>query len=117
MFTSAQLIAALIGVLCGTFMIATLIYIPIFLGGRAKKKNSHVKNDFMPQEMLHSYIPIVATFLFATIAIFIWHLIVPDTLIWFSVPMIFWYLIGFSVYAVQKIVKESNGNRENNEGG
>jgi hypothetical protein len=46
------------------------------------------------------------TFLFATIAIFAYHFLVADYLIWFSVAMLFWYLLGYTGYTLQKIVKE-----------
>jgi len=114
---TSHFIAAFIGVLCGTLMIATLIYVPILLKKRAEKKGKFVDNDFMPQQVVHSYISIIITFLFAVIAIFIGHIVAPDTLVWFSVPMIFWYLIGFTIYAVQKIGKEMKDNRKSNEGG
>jgi len=107
MITFAQLIAVLLGVLCGSIMIAILIYVPIFLKKRTLKNNSQDANsDFMPQELIHSAVALLATFLLASIAIFVYSLVASDTLVWFGITMLFWYLVGFAVYASQKIAKE-----------
>ena len=111
MITFTQVIAALLGVLCGSIMIAMLIYVPIFLKNRSLKNNSqntaqNTTNEVMPQELIHSAVALLATFLFASIVIFIYFLVAPDTLVWFSIAALMWYLVGFAVYAVQKIAKE-----------
>jgi len=107
MFISAHVIAALLGVICGSAMIAMLIFIPIILKKRAQKKGSeYTPNDFMPQELAHSFLAIMLTFIFASVAIYVFHLIAPDYLVWFGVTMLVWYLAGFTFYAMQKIVKE-----------
>ena len=111
MIAFAQVIAALLGVLCGSIMIAMLIYVPIFLKNRSFKTNPQNKtqnanNEVMPQELIHSVMALLATFIFASIAIFVYFLIAPDTLVWFGITALIWYLTGFAVYAVQKIAKE-----------
>ena len=107
MITFAQVIAALLGVLCGSIMIAILIYVPIFLKKRSLNNNSqNTNNDIMPHELIHSGAAIIITFIFASLLIFICFLIAADILVWFSITMLAWYLAGFAVYAVQKIAKE-----------
>ena len=117
MLTSSQLIAALLGVLCGSAMIAMLIYVPIFLKKRSSKSGSeYVQNDFMPKEVAHSSLAIMLTFLFCSLAILVYFLIAPDTLVWFGVTAVLWYFLGYVVFAVQKIVKEHKS-LENRKGG
>jgi hypothetical protein len=107
MLTFAQLLATLLGVLCGSIMIAMLVYVPIILKKRSQKNNSeYVQNDFMPQELAHSFVAIMLTFFICSAAIFVYHLLAPDTLVWFGVTAVSWYFIGFAVYSVQKIAKE-----------
>ena len=107
MITFTQLIAALLGILCGSIMTAMLIYVPIYLKKRALKSNAqNATSDVMPQELIHSAVALLATFIFASLAIFIYFRIAPDTLVWFGVTALIWYLVGFAVYAVQKIAKE-----------
>jgi len=107
MLTTAQLVATLLGVACGLIMTAMLIFIPLALKKRALKKNSqYVMNDFMPQDMAYSFVGIMTTFLAFTLAIFVYYLVAPHTLVWFSVTALSCYFAGFSVYAAQKIVKE-----------
>ncbi|MCL2437938.1 MAG: hypothetical protein FWE26_01455 [Coriobacteriia bacterium] len=88
-------------------MIAVLIFVPKALKKRAQEnESSQVPNDFMPSELTHSFIAIMITFVFASITIYAYYLIVSDYLVWFSVAMLFWYLLGFTAYALQKIVNE-----------
>ena len=105
MITTAQLIAALLGFLCGSIMIAVLVFIPIILKKRSARTKSYVENEFLPQELAHSGVALIITFLFAIIAIFVYSRIAPDLLVWFGVAMVSWYLAGYFVYAFQKIVK------------
>ena len=107
MITFEQLIAALLGLLCGSIMIAMLIYVPIFLKKRALRKNpQHSDDDVTPRELIYSGIALLTTFVFASLAILVYFLIASDTLVWFSITALMWYLAGFAVYAVQKIAKE-----------
>ncbi|MCL2525980.1 MAG: hypothetical protein FWE46_02875 [Coriobacteriia bacterium] len=105
--TSSHFIAALLGVVCGSIMIAVLIAIPAYLKARASKKETQfVENELMSKDMMNSFVALMVTFVIATIAIFGYHAVAPDTLLWFSVTMLIWYLAGFTVYAFQKIAKE-----------
>ena len=61
---------------------------------------------YIPQELGYAFGALVVGFFFCTVTIFIYNYFAHDSLVWFSVTEIFWYLIGFSVYAFQKIVKE-----------
>ena len=117
MLTSAELTAALLGVLCGSVMIAMLVFIPLALKKRSSDETSSLsqnspsqdspsQNDFMPQELLHSLFALMGTFLFCTIAILIYNSVAPDTLAWFGVAAVIWYLAGFTVYALSRIAKE-----------
>ena len=89
-------------------MIAVLVFIPRFLKQRALKNDSESPqaNAYMPQELGHSFAALIIGFLFCTAAIFIYYLVAPDTLVWFSVTAVFWYLFGYTAYALQKIMKE-----------
>jgi len=107
MLTSAELTAALLGVLCGSVMIAMLILIPAALKKRSTGENpDSTQGDFMPQELLHSLFALMGTFLFCTAAILVYHTVAPDTLAWFGVSAVIWYLAGFTVYALSRIAKE-----------
>jgi len=102
-----QIVAVALGIVCGSMMIAILIFLPIFVEKRARQKGSKfVDNEMMPQGMAFSAVGLIAVFLFASLAIFIYHLIYPNTLVWFGVAALAWYLAGFTVYSLQKIVKE-----------
>jgi len=88
-------------------MTAALVFVPIVLKKRALEKDStYTQNDFMPQELAHSYVALILAFVICTIAILLYNWIAPETLVWFGVTAVFWYFIGYTAYTIRKIMKE-----------
>jgi len=116
MNSTAQLIAILLGFLCGSLMIAILIYTPLILKKRTLKKVAKAAqedaqdvvkvNEYIPQELGYAFGALIVGFLFFTVAIFAYNALAHDTMVWFSVTGIIWYLVGFTAYALQKVLKE-----------
>lgn|GEM_PF-1174283 len=107
MVSTAQIIAILLGFICGTIMTAALVFIPMFLKKRAlKKKSNYVENEFMSQELAHAYAALIFAFVFCAAAIIIYNQLAPETLAWFGVTAVFWYFIGYTAYTLQKVLKE-----------
>jgi hypothetical protein len=126
--STAQLIAILLGFLSGSVMIAVLVFGPPLIKkitkqiaerkaakAKAAKKTSAdtpaisgtlVHNAYISSEMNYAFGALMVGFLFCSVTIVLWRLFARDTLVWFSMTEIVWYLVGFFVYAVQKIVKE-----------
>lgn len=105
--TSEQFFAVVLGVICGSIMTAILIFTPVLLEKRAREKGSKfADNEMLPQGIAFSSVGLVLVFIFASIAIFTYNFIAPDTLVWFGIATLAFYAAGFTVYSVQKIVKE-----------
>ena len=105
--TSEQFVAVALGIVCGGLMTAILIFTPVILKKRARTKGSKfADNEMLPEGIAFSSVGLVIVFLFASIAIVTYNFIAPYTLVWFGVSTLASYSLGFTVYSVQKIVKE-----------
>jgi len=110
--STAQWIAILLGFLSGSLMIVILVFTPVVLKKRALRKAAKAAqdtpktNEYIPEELGYSFGALIVGFIFFTIAIFVWNAIAHETLVWFSVTGIIWYLAGYTYYALQKVLKE-----------
>jgi len=105
--SGAEIIAILLGLVCGAVMTAGLVGIPEILKKRALKKGKeYTQNDFMSQEMAYSYAALIFTFVVCSVSIFVYNQVAPDTFVWFSVTAVVFYLVGCTAHAMRKLLKE-----------
>lgn len=111
--TTHQIISLALGILSGSVMIAILVLAPRI---RWRPKGMRQLTTIAGSEptpgsdaasgLGASLAAVLLSFLFGTITLFIYRAWEPSYLLWFGLTEILWYLLGFSVYAVSKIVRE-----------
>jgi hypothetical protein len=130
--TAAQLGAIGLGLLSGTVMIAVLAVLPHLLKRRYLAKQgvksaapvaappvaatpseaaplsslTPVTQAFIAQELSYALAAIMLSFFLALTTLFLYRALAPTTFVWFGVTEVLWYLLGFFVYTLRKIVRD-----------